>query len=130
ERAVINDVADDAACGSSIADLQRAIRDRRAARIGAGARLDGCTGALLAERACADNRAAKGQAVRPVESQCAKIVHGGADDRTRRAAAADRQDAPIDAGRPGVAVVAGRNPRTVVVIVKGRNTWSRIADRT
>ena len=108
QRAVVDDVAGDAAGGAAVADLQRAGADRRAAGVGVGAGEDRGAGPDLGERAGAADHAGIGQRVAAVEHQRG-VVDDVADDTAGGAAVADLQRPRADRRAAGIGVGAGED---------------------
>ena len=108
QRAVVGDVADDAARRAARAQLQCARRDRGAARVVAVARQHRRAAALLRDAASAADEAAKGVGIAAVEHQRA-IVGDVAADAARRPARPELQGPGGNQRAAGVVAVAGQH---------------------
>ena len=107
QRAVVGDVADDAAGRAAIAELQGAGADGGAARIGVVASQDGRAGADLADAAGARDHARKRVRVAAIEGKHATI-RDVADDTAGGPTIAELQGPGADRGAARISVVAGQ----------------------
>ena len=128
QHAVVDDIADYAATGAAIAELQRAVADRGVAAIGAVGGQDGGAGAGLFDIARARDHAAIGVAVGAVENERPQIDRI-ADDRSGRAAATDLERTAVDDGGAGVRVGAGQHPGAAAVLGEDGETRAGVANR-
>src|SRR5690606_40399277 len=110
QRAVVGDVTNDAARGPAVPEPRGAGVDGGAARVGVGAGEGRGAAARLQERAGADDRPVERAGVAAVERQRAEVVDRAAGDRAGGPAIADVQQAVVDVGRTGIAVVSGQQP--------------------
>ncbi len=111
QRAVVDDIAGDAAGRAAAADLQRAVADRRAAGIDVRAGEDQRARPCLGQRSRAADHTVIGQRVAAVEHQRG-IVDDIAGDAPGGAAVADLQRARADRRDPGVGIVACEDERS------------------
>ncbi len=111
ERAVVDDVAGDAAGGAAVAELQRAGADRRRAGVGVGAGQRQRAGAGLGERAGAADHAADRSSASLRLKMTVALSTMLPDDAAGRAAIAELQRAGADRRGAGVGVVGGQRQR-------------------
>ncbi len=88
--AIVDDIADDRSCETTITDLQNALRDLRATAVSIVCRQDRRAGADMPEHATAGDRAAERVDV-GAENLERAAVDDIANDRARRAASAELQ---------------------------------------
>ncbi len=110
QRAIVGDVADDAAAGAAIAELQRAATDHGAAGVGVGAGQDRRSGASLRHRSRPADDAAEVQRIAAVEDQ-RTVIGDVADDAAAGAAIAELQRAAADHRAARIAVGARQDQR-------------------